>query len=57
MKRHLPKGRWSRDTLANLPWRELSAISRYPYRRSKAGAKRRIHKLERAAADREIRDQ
>lgn len=56
MKRHLPKGRWSRETLSGLPWRELTAISRYPYRHSKARAKARIHKLERAAAKREIED-
>jgi len=56
MKRHLPRGRWTRETLAGLPWRELSAISRYPYRRSKVGAKARIHKLDRAAAKREIKE-
>lgn len=54
MKRHLPRGRWTRERLSGLPWRELSAISRYPYRRSKAAAKHRIHKLERAQARREI---
>lgn len=48
MKNHLPKGRWTRELLAALPWRELSEISRYRYRRSKKLAKRRIHKLERA---------
>lgn len=54
MKRHLPRGRWTSDTLARLTWRQLAAIGRYPYRRSKAGAKARIHKLERAAAKRDI---
>lgn len=54
MKRHLPRGRWTRETLDGLPWKQLSAISRYRYRRSKALAKRRIHKLERADAKKEI---
>lgn len=57
MKRHLPRGRWTRERLADLPWRELAAIARYPYRRSKAAAKRRIHKLERAKARRERNDE
>lgn len=56
MKRHLPRGRWTRDTLADLSWRQLAEISRYPYRRSKAAAKARIHKLERAEARRQIRE-
>lgn len=55
MKRHLPQGRWTRERLAAMSWRELSAIARYPYRRSKARAKQRVHKLERAAARRECR--
>lgn len=50
MRRHLPRGRWTAETLASLPWKELAAISRYRYRRSKKLAKRRIHKLERAVA-------
>lgn len=54
MKRHLPKGRWTREVLADLPWRQLSEISRYPYRHSKARAKARIHKLDRAGAKQEI---
>lgn len=54
MKRHLPRGRWTRDALAGLPWRQLAAISRYPYRNSKKRAKKRIHKLERAAARKEL---
>lgn len=56
MKRHLPKGRWSRDALAGLPWRELAEIARYPWRGSKKRAKRRIHKLDRAQAARELRE-
>lgn len=55
MKRHLPRGRWSAERLAALSWRELSAIARYPYRRSKAAAKRRIHKLDRAQERRDLR--
>lgn len=57
MRRHLPKGRWTKELLDRLSWRELSEIARYPYRGSKARAKRRIHKLERVAADDEIRNQ
>lgn len=55
MKRHLPKGRWTRELLEAMNWRELSAIARYPYGGSKARAKRRIHKLERARATEELR--
>lgn len=54
MKRHLPRGRWTAETLAGLPWRQLSQIARYPYRHSKKAAKRRIHKLERTAARKEL---
>lgn len=54
MKRHLPRGRWTAETLAALPWRHRAAIARYPYRRSKKAAKRRIHKWERAAARKDI---
>ncbi len=53
MKRHLPRGRWDTELLSGLSWRELSEISRYPYRRSKAGAKRRIHRLDRRQARRQ----
>lgn len=56
MKRHLPKGRWTRELLDGMPWRQLAEIARYPYRRSKAGAKKRIHKIERAQARKEIDD-
>jgi hypothetical protein len=56
MKKHLPKGKWTSERLASLPWRELAAIARYPWRGSKAGAKRRIHKLERAKAAKDLRD-
>jgi hypothetical protein len=56
MKRHLPKGRWTQELLSAMPWRELAAIARYPYRRSKRHAKRRIHKIERVQARKEIDD-
>lgn len=56
VKGHLPKGRWTRERLESLPWRQLAAIARYPYRRSKAAAKRRIHKLERRKAARDIEE-
>lgn len=55
MKRHLPKGRWTRDLLDSLPWRELSEIARYPWGGSKKRAKRRIHKIERAEGKRQTR--
>lgn len=50
MKRHLPRGRWTRELLEKLPWRELAEISRYRYRGTKKWAKRRIHKMERQQA-------
>lgn len=50
MKRHLPRGRWTAELLSGLPWKILSEIARYPHRGSKKGAKKRIHKLERAKA-------
>jgi hypothetical protein len=53
MKRHLPRGRWTRELLNSLPWRELAEISRYRYRGTKKWAKRRIHKMERQAAKRD----
>ncbi len=50
MKRHLPRGRWSRAILEAMPWRERSEISRYKYCGTKKWAKRRIHKIERQLA-------
>jgi hypothetical protein len=53
MKRHLPRGRWTRELLDAMPWRELAEISRYRYRGTKKWAKRRIHKMERQQAKQE----
>lgn len=53
MKRHLPKGRWTRAMLDAMSWRERSEISRYPYRGTKKWAKRRIHKIERQQSKKE----
>lgn len=54
MRQHLPRGRWTRELLESLSWRELVEIARYPYRGSKKRAKQRIHKLERVEAKEEI---
>jgi hypothetical protein len=54
VKRHLPRGSWTRELLESLPWRRLSEISRYPYQGSKKRAKRRIHKLERQSAKKDL---
>lgn len=55
MKRHLPRGRWTTERLADLGWHELAEIGRYYYRRSKKRAQRRIHKIERQQARVELR--
>lgn len=55
MKRHLPPGRWTRELVEALPWRQQAEISRYPFRGSKKRAKRRIHKLDRQAAKEDTR--
>lgn len=56
MKKHLPKGRWTRAMLDKMPWRERSEISRYKYRGTKKFAQRRIHKMERQEAKRRSDD-
>lgn len=56
MKRHLPHGRITSERLAALRWKLLAEIARYPrLSRSKKQAKKRIHKLERAQAQKDIR--
>ncbi len=54
MYKHLPKGKWTKELLANMSWKELSSISRYVYKKSKKRAKKRIHKLERAKFKKEL---